>query len=287
MKLDDGFRELDQATFERVRDTWLRPAYGLDGLRLLREKAVRECDLREIHRTEHRWGRAPYELLQNANDVVAKHAVFEVCNDGLGFAHDGRWFTVDNFRSLAEGWSDKKPDECIGHKGLGFRSVLDITPAPHFFRVARNTFFGVKFTWAVNKGYIDETIRRNPKLARFRDDLLGQGQPYCPIMAIPATAKKASVGSGITMLGSCAAGCPVRVRPERVRHATVHEHIADLDEHRLILQVAHQPFGLSTAACQPPESRMPTLALWARAAGRAPHNRRSERWKSISSRKPI
>lgn len=209
MKLDDGFGELDQATFERVRDRELRPEYGLTGLRLLREKAVRERDLREIHRTEHRWGRAPYELLQNADDVGAKHAVFILSRDGLGFAHDGRWFTVDNFRGLAEGWSDKTPGECIGHKGLGFRSVLDITAAPHFFRVARNSFFGVKFTWAVNKNYIEENLRRNPRnpeLRRFHDDLLKQGQPYCPIMAIPATAKKASAGSGITILDRCAAG---------------------------------------------------------------------------------
>jgi hypothetical protein len=36
--------------------------------------------------------------------------------------HDGQWFSSANFRSLADGWSDKDPNQCIGHKGLGFRS---------------------------------------------------------------------------------------------------------------------------------------------------------------------
>ena len=117
--------KLDQSSFEKLRNEKLRPQYNLDGLKILRLQAQRERDLRELYRN-----RAPYELLQNADDAGASKAIFILSKDGLAFAHDGRWFTVENFRSLSEGWSDKDPDQCIGHKGLGFRSVLDITPAP-------------------------------------------------------------------------------------------------------------------------------------------------------------
>jgi len=94
--------------------------------------------LRELYRA-----RTPYELLQNADDAGAIQAIFILSNQGLAFAHDGNWFTLDNFRSLADGWSDKALDEFIGHKGLGFRSVLDITPSPYLIRVDSNGFFAM------------------------------------------------------------------------------------------------------------------------------------------------
>ncbi len=204
MNLDDGLRDLNAATFDNLKKRKLLPSQNLTGLRLLQAKAVRERDLRELHRTESRWGRAPYELLQNADDAGATHAVFILAPDGLAFAHDGRWFTVDNFYGLAEGWSDKKPGECIGHKGLGFRSVLDITPAPYIFRVHATDFFGVKFTWAVNNGHIDQTVKQDADAREFRDRMVKQRQPYCPVMAIPAVAKKASAGTANIILSACA-----------------------------------------------------------------------------------
>ena len=102
----------------------------------MRGKAHNERDLRELYRD-----RAPYELLQNADDAGARTALFILSEEGLAFIHDGNWFTVDNFRSLADGWSDKDPGKCIGHKGLGFRSVLDITPSPYLVRIEEKAFF--------------------------------------------------------------------------------------------------------------------------------------------------
>src|SRR5438045_855726 len=97
---------LDRAQFIKALDEWLRPSFDITGLRLLRDKAVRERDVRELYR-----GRAPYELLQNADDVGAKRAIFVLSSEGLGFGHDGQWFSVANFKSLADGWSDKDPKE--------------------------------------------------------------------------------------------------------------------------------------------------------------------------------
>lgn len=153
--MSEKLHQLDRAQFVKTRDEYLRPSYDLTGLKLVREKAARERDSRELYRN-----RAPYELLQNADDVGARRAIFVLKVDGVGFAHDGEWFSVANFRSLADGWSDKDPNQCIGHKGLGFRSVLDVTPAPHVLRVGGADLFGFKFTWAVNNDHIQEILQR-------------------------------------------------------------------------------------------------------------------------------
>jgi len=189
MKIQDFQSEisslLDYVTFDRLREKKLRPPFDIHGLRLLKLQASRERDLRELYE-----GRAPYELLQNADDAGATKAVFLLTGEGLAFAHNGKWFSVDNFRSLSEGWSDKDPQQCIGHKGIGFRSVLDITPAPHLFSVGAKEFFGAKFTWALNKGHIDATLQKDPSLTGDLADLMRHGQPYCPVMSIPARVKK-------------------------------------------------------------------------------------------------
>ena len=192
--ITDKIQSLNRARFEKIKDSEFRPGYKLTDLKYLREKAKNERDLRELYR-----GRAPYELLQNADDVSAKNVAFILSQDGLVFAHDGRWFTVDNFRNLADGWSDKKPDECIGHKGLGFRSVLDITPAPYLVKVDAKEFFAVKFTWALNNGHIQETFRRDPSLRLHYKEWTKHGQLACPVMAIPGLVKKHNLGAGLAV----------------------------------------------------------------------------------------
>jgi len=136
----------------------------------------------------------------------AKRAIFVLKVDGLGFAHDGKWFSVANFRSLADGWSDKDPKQCIGHKGLGFRSVLDVTPAPHVLSISSQDFFGFKFTWAMNNGYIQETIRREPRLREEYNQWTKNGQSACPVMAIPGEAKRQGMGGGLPIYDELVSG---------------------------------------------------------------------------------
>ena len=190
-----GATVLDRVQFEKARKERLRPSYERDGLRVLHLLASRERDVRELYR-----GRAPYELLQNADDVHASRAVFVLTREGLGFAHDGNWFSVANFVSLAEGWSDKDPKECIGHKGIGFRSVLDITPSPHVLKIDPRQFFGFKFTWALNNGHIQETFQRRPELKDEYRQWTRHGQSACPVMAIPGEAQKGGLGPGAAIL---------------------------------------------------------------------------------------
>jgi len=194
-------RPLDREIFQQIQQTEFRPAYDLMGLKYLREKAGKERDLRELYR-----GRAPYELLQNADDAGAKRAIFILCQEGLAFAHDGNWFTVDNFRSLADGWSDKDPGECIGHKGLGFRSVLDLTPSPYLAHIPGGDFFSVKFSWGLNNGHIQETLSKNPPATSEYQKWTKHGQIVCPIMAIPGLAQKGSLGTGAKIYDNLTAG---------------------------------------------------------------------------------
>jgi len=79
------------------------------------------------------------ELIQNADDACGKDGQIlivirqepsprvVVCNTGKGF-------TRKNFESLCTlGLTDKNPEEAIGNKGLGFRSVLEVCKAPSIF----------------------------------------------------------------------------------------------------------------------------------------------------------
>jgi len=70
-------------------------------------------------------------------------------------ANDGLPFTESNFISLSRfGQSDKDPEKHIGNKGIGFRSVLEITREPEIFsrKEKKSTSFN---------GF---TFRFNPKI---------------------------------------------------------------------------------------------------------------------------
>ncbi len=83
------------------------------------------------------------ELIQNANDASTggeiRIVLDEISNDTprLYVANQGKPFTLKNFEALCSlGLSDKDPNEAIGNKGLGFRSVLQICRDPHIYSAA-------------------------------------------------------------------------------------------------------------------------------------------------------
>lgn len=52
----------------------------------------------------------------------------------LYIANDGNPFSISNFESLSNlGQSDKDPEKSIGNKGIGFRSVLEISKSPEIY----------------------------------------------------------------------------------------------------------------------------------------------------------
>lgn len=118
----------------------------------LYEIAEGTSNYRSLHslteQVEHQYhGRFIVELIQNAHDALwapdpksKLPARIEIAlkDEGefgtLYVANDGRPFSASNFNSLSQlGQSDKNPEESIGNKGIGFRSVLEITDAPEVY----------------------------------------------------------------------------------------------------------------------------------------------------------
>lgn len=108
------------------------------------------------------------ELLQNAhdalypvNDRTDEGRVSVILSpDALYVANDGEPFKDSNFRKLtAFGQSDKDPEKCIGNKGIGFRSVLEVTDAPEIYsRASRGsaTFDGYSFRFQPRTAWLFE-----------------------------------------------------------------------------------------------------------------------------------
>lgn len=103
---------------------------------------------------EHQYhGRFLIELIQNAHDALFDIEKQKANKDtpeddgrieivitdeppfgAIYVANDGVPFTEPNFNSLSRfGQSDKDPEKHIGNKGIGFRSVLEITRKPEIF----------------------------------------------------------------------------------------------------------------------------------------------------------
>ncbi|TGD72178.1 DUF3883 domain-containing protein [Mangrovimicrobium sediminis] len=124
----------------------------LGELRSFLDEMVNETSrYRSLHnlteQVEHQYhDRFLVELLQNAHDALlsetsAKHpqrvaiAYEEEGEFGsLYVANDGRPLSASNFKAISNlGQSDKNPQESIGNKGIGFRSVLEITTEPYIY----------------------------------------------------------------------------------------------------------------------------------------------------------
>lgn len=82
-------------------------------------------------------GRYPFELLQNANDAAGDAGAsggsvrFLLTKEALVVADEGSGFGSDQIRAICGlGRSSKDPRKSIGYKGLGFKSVGEITNRP-------------------------------------------------------------------------------------------------------------------------------------------------------------
>ena len=133
---------------------------------------------------EHQYhGRFLIELMQNAHDALREkfspdnNARIEIVlnpDDGphgsLYVANDGKPFSESNFRSLSQlGQSDKDPQESIGNKGIGFRSILEITTSPEIYSrssIDSMAFDGYCFSFSPT---IIEQLR-NPIIELFNSD---------------------------------------------------------------------------------------------------------------------
>ena len=106
----------------------------------LREDVGQESQIAQDYR-----GRLVYELLQNADDAMAVGSAsacirFELTDSDLWVANSGRALDEADIRGLCGISASKKSLQhgqkrraSIGHKGMGFKSVLEITDAPEVF----------------------------------------------------------------------------------------------------------------------------------------------------------
>lgn len=106
----------------------------------LREDVSQEAQVAHDYR-----GRLVYELLQNADDAFVTRpssndrALFRLTDSELWVANTGRPFSGDDIRGLCGLGSSSKSSAdgprraSIGHKGLGFKSVLEMTDTPESY----------------------------------------------------------------------------------------------------------------------------------------------------------
>ena len=135
--------------YENSRDDWNQARI----LKRLLEQTQREYEDRFL-----------YELIQNGYDAhPTESSDGEICvlldtDEGdhgvLYVANRGRPFDSSNFEAICElAQSDKDPQESIGNKGVGFKSVLRVCQWPEIFSAsgsgaASGDFQGYRFTFA-------------------------------------------------------------------------------------------------------------------------------------------
>lgn len=90
-------------------------------------------------------GRFLFELIQNANDAIVEYReqhgrwpdnrdiLIELHDNSLLVANGGQPFARDNIESLCRLHKSTKTHKQIGHKGIGFKSVLEISATPEVY----------------------------------------------------------------------------------------------------------------------------------------------------------
>jgi hypothetical protein len=140
MPLTEGI-EMDVA--ERLRERELA-SVRVQAENGLRESALKSLDERgraqELVRQQYT-GRYPFELLQNANDAARETGIrgrarFLLTDTALIVADNGSGFGESQVEAICSlGRSSKGPADSVGHKGLGFKSVGEITDLPQIVSV--------------------------------------------------------------------------------------------------------------------------------------------------------
>lgn len=143
--LPDPRTQVEALTAAKIRTFLFEVAEGVSNYRSLHSLT---------EQVEHQYhGRFLIELIQNAHDALyeeptadqpARIAIVLDLQDSphgtLLVANDGQPFTRSNFERLsALGQSDKDPQKSIGNKGLGFRSVLEVSERPEIYSRASAT----------------------------------------------------------------------------------------------------------------------------------------------------
>lgn len=135
----DAQTQVEALTAAKIRTFLFEVAEGVSNYRSLHSLT---------EQVEHQYhGRFLIELIQNAHDALheqpapdqpARIAIVldpqDSAHGTLLVANDGQPFTRSNFKVLSQlGQSNKDPQKSIGNKGLGFRSVLEVSDRPEVY----------------------------------------------------------------------------------------------------------------------------------------------------------
>ena len=193
-------------------------------------------------------GRAVLELVQNGHDALGPGecgriaVVLDLTEEpgALYVANEGRPFTDDNFRAITEfALSDKGAGEGIGNKGLGFRSVLQLTDWPEVYSrsgAGAPAFDGYCFRFAGERD-LAPLIDAPALLRRVVDQVsplalpvpaLPQGevldefrdQGYSTVVRLPLRSGQAAEAAREQIAGLAAEDAPLLLFLDRVRTLT-------------------------------------------------------------------
>jgi hypothetical protein len=152
MSQDSLLQHINEISNPTSLDSVIRAETGRKLRSFLYNLSEGVTDYRTIHslteQVRHQYhGRFAIELIQNAYDAVSRaedrvnsHCRIEMRLEldrkfgTLYVANDGAPFSHSNFESVSRlGQSDKDPTTSVGNKGIGFRSVLEISLKPRIW----------------------------------------------------------------------------------------------------------------------------------------------------------
>jgi len=153
-----------------------------------------------------------YELIQNAYDAHPPNSEGQVAilldelegdHGVLYVANGGQPFDLDNFEAICElAQSNKAPDQAIGNKGVGFKSVLQVCTWPEIYSradSASTTFNGFCFEFAQLEQY-EALCDGDRELAdALREDVAPYFLPS-PVDDLPASLERFAVEDFATVI---------------------------------------------------------------------------------------
>lgn len=160
---------MTKSTINHLQEEFIREAKSAP--KLFKDLAKVEQYVAESYKT-----RALIELIQNADD--ANSLVFGIHKIDRGFAvgNDGREFTPEDIEALCRSGSSNKHrgGSTIGYRGIGFKSVVNLTRKIYVFSGDFAFYFDKSRTQSVLQSNHDVPLIRIPHPLEKADQILAQ-----------------------------------------------------------------------------------------------------------------
>lgn len=142
--------------------------------------------------TQEYQGRCVLELLQNAHDALRnacandrRRITFKLTTSPepvLFVGNSGTPFRKEDFKGLCQlGQSPKNPNEYIGNKGLGFKSVMEVSLCPEIYSVAPSGN-GASFAFRFDPSICETIAASACELVKNGLSLRSPFDPRCPLV---------------------------------------------------------------------------------------------------------